>query len=207
MNARQINYVPLRQLLPARANPKRHDLDAITGSIDKFGFVEPVLRDGRTGRLISGHGREEALSAMRDRGDTPPEGVRLADDGDWLIPVIDGWTSRSDAEADAYLVIANHHPTLAGWDHQALSDLLAGVDDDLRDVVRFDQSDLDDLVRANTAPDLDDLADELGDPDPKDTWPLIRFPAPPVTRAAWQSHVDACGAPEHEALAALLDKD
>ncbi|MEU8356488.1 hypothetical protein AB0C27_10810 [Nonomuraea sp. NPDC048882] len=44
---------------------------------------------------------------MAGESKSPPEGVKIGDDGVWLVPILRGWTSRSDAEAEAYLVAAN----------------------------------------------------------------------------------------------------
>jgi hypothetical protein len=67
-DTRRLEYVPLDDLQPAARNPKRHDLPAIGRSIDTFGYVEPVVLDERTGRLVAGHGRVEQLRAARDGG-------------------------------------------------------------------------------------------------------------------------------------------
>lgn len=70
--SRRLEYVPLDELKPAERNPKRHAGDAIQASIGKFGYVEPIVLDERTGRLVAGHGRLEALLAERDSGKPPP---------------------------------------------------------------------------------------------------------------------------------------
>jgi hypothetical protein len=203
----KIAYLPLDEIVEAERNPKLHDDDRLGSSIDQFGLFNAMIRDERTGRLVAGHGRLHNLQARQAKGETPPDGVVTDDDGQWLAPVQVGWASRSDAEAAAVLVIDNHHPSLAGWDYQGLNELLADVPGDLRDIVAFDQDALDDLLAANTPADLDDLADSLGTPQPQDTWPIIRFAAPPSTRAAWQQHLDTCGLDDHEALLALLERE
>lgn len=83
---RRIAYVPLDDITLARTNPKRHATGQVQGSIGRFGLAAPPVLDDRTGRLVAGHGRIEALRAMRDAGQNPPDGIRA--DGDmWLIPV------------------------------------------------------------------------------------------------------------------------
>lgn len=159
----RIEYVALDDLAPAHRNPKGHDLVAIRASIGRFGFVAPAIRDERTGRLVVGHGRCEALRGMRDAGEDPPAGIDLDPDGRWLVPVRAGWSSRSDVEAEAYLVLDNQHTIAGGWDLDELSavvtDLVAN-DPALTDVLGFPDADLADLLGDGPTPDLDDLGDE-----------------------------------------------
>lgn len=146
---RAITYVRLDDIREAELNPKNHDLEAIRASIEKFGYVTPGLLDERTGRLIAGHGRTIALRAMRYAQDTPPAGVRLDNDGAWMVPVITGWASKNDAEAAAYLVIDNHHPTLGGWDEAGLAELLEGIrdaDESLLELTGFDDAEIANLL-------------------------------------------------------------
>jgi DNA modification methylase len=150
--ARTITYVRLDDIREAELNPKEHDLEAIRSSIERYGFVTPGLRDDRTGRLIAGHGRTIALRAMRYAQDVPPPGVRLDADGAWMVPVITGWASKNDAEAAAYLVIDNHHPTLGGWDDEGLAELLEGIrdaDPSLLELTGFDDDEIAALLAAD----------------------------------------------------------
>lgn len=207
---RRVEYLPLDDLTGAEHNPKQHDLAAVRGAIERFGYASPALRDERTGRLVVGHGRTEALRTMRDEGHNPPAGVQADDAGRWLVPVVCGWASRSDAEAAAYLVVDNHHPTLGGWDYPGLAELLESVradDPGLLDVVAFDMDSLGDLVKASQPPDLDELAGQVGEPDPSDTWPIVRIKAPPHVAAAWRQHLDTHQGEEAAAFAALLEVD
>lgn len=210
VETRRVEYVLLDEVAPAPRNPKRHDLAAVRSSIERFGVAAPALRDERTGRLVVGHGRTEALRAIRDDGQSAPAGVQVDKKGRWLVPVVCGWASRSDAEAEAYLVADNHHTVLGGWDHAELAELLESVkadDPELLDVVRFDMQALDDLLKASEPPDLDALADEVGEPQPSDSWPIVRVKVPPHVAAAWRSHVETHNGAEVAAFAALLEVD
>ena len=60
-----IEYLPLSSLKPARRNPKRHDLGTLDQSLDRFGFVAPIILDERTKRIVAGHGRMEAPFAAK----------------------------------------------------------------------------------------------------------------------------------------------
>ena len=123
---RRTEYLPLDHLTPDGANPKDHDLAVIDASIGRFGMIDQIVRDDRTGKIISGHGRHATLTAMRDRGEAPPEGVRVDAGGHWLIPVIVGWASRTDSEARAALIALNRTTELGGW---VDDELLALLDD------------------------------------------------------------------------------
>lgn len=105
-------------------NPKDHDIGAIQKSIERFGFVDAVIIDERTGLLVSGHGRLETLTAIHRAGGAAPAGV-VQSDGRWLIPVQRGWASNSDEDASAYLIAANKTVELGGWDDHKLSELLS----------------------------------------------------------------------------------
>jgi DNA modification methylase len=121
---RRIDYVPFDELKPAKRNPKQHDLGALNTSLGRFSYVEPVVIDERTGRLVAGHGRIEALGQMLLSDAPPPAGVKTDAKGKWLIPVVRGWASKNDKEADAYLIASNRTVELGGWDDALLSELL-----------------------------------------------------------------------------------
>lgn len=168
---RRLDYVDLDAIEPATNNPKEHQIDSVRASIDRFGYVSPMIVDDRTGRLVVGHGRLESLKMRRDAGETPPEGIRIDDTGRWLAPVIRGWASRSDADAAAYLIADNRYTELGGWDHQALADLLDEIGDpDLVELTGWDPADLEDLLADDddTGPGGDignpSLADRFGVP-------------------------------------------
>lgn len=207
-DARRIAYVALDDLLPAERNPKRHRTGALTASVNRFGFVTPVLRDERTGRLVAGHGRAETLRTLRADGASPPEGVRVDSEGRWLVPVIVGWASRSDAEADAYLVADNRQAELGGWDTAELAELLGDLNDtELLEATGYDDHDLADMLRAGAAPDLDRLAAEVGEPGEGDTWPTIKIRCPQHIASAWNAHLVLFERDEVRAFAALLNVD
>lgn len=157
IDPRQIEYLPLSGLEPDGRNPKAHDEGTINDSISRFGVLDLIVRDERTGRIISGHGRRKALLRMQETGEDAPEGVKVDEDGVWLVPVVTGWASRSDTEASAALIALNRTTELGGWDEDALLALL----DDLEDIdggldgVGYSTEDIDDL-RAT----MEDLADE-----------------------------------------------
>lgn len=152
--ARRIEYMPLDDIQPNPANPKAHDTEIIGDSVGRFGYIDGVVLDDRTGYLISGHGRTKTLRAKRDAGEAPPEGVRLADDGTWLVPVQRGWASRSDADAKAALIALNRTTEVGGWVDESLLGLLEELSDEPDGLVGvgYDRDDLDDLRTRLTEP-------------------------------------------------------
>lgn len=150
-----IELVALDDVRAAPRNPKLHS-PAVRGSIERFGFADPLLRDGRTGLLVAGHGRLEALRAARAAGQAPPAGVETDATGAWLVPVTCGWASRSDAEAEAFLVAHNQTTIAGGWDDAALGAMLrdlAAVVPDLGDLpLGFDDASLAGLLAGPAAP-------------------------------------------------------
>lgn len=150
MPARGIEYRPLSTLRPDPANPKDHAIELLTGSVGRFGYIEPIVEDGRTGYLISGHGRAETLDRMRAAGEAPPDGVEVdAQTGEWLVPVSVGWSSRSDAEAHAALVALNRTGEVGGWDDDSLIPILSALaaTEGGLDGIGFTDDDVADLIQ------------------------------------------------------------
>ena len=146
----RIEYVALEELERWPRNPKMHDEAHIERSIERFGFVNPILIDERTGRIVAGHGRLDALQAMRERGDAPPERVK-EEGGRWLVPVVRGVSFNSDVEAQAHLVADNRAVELGGWDDSALVEMLQDVaaqSEELLEAAGYAQRDLERMLTA-----------------------------------------------------------
>jgi ParB-like chromosome segregation protein Spo0J len=72
MMALQITYKDPARLKPRARNPRAHtakQIEQIAASIKEFGFISPILIDGR-GRIIAGHGRVAAAKLI-GMGDVP----------------------------------------------------------------------------------------------------------------------------------------
>jgi hypothetical protein len=206
---RRVEYMPLSKVVDAAVNPKLHDMPGIAASISKHGLGELPLLDERTGRLVAGHGRIDDLRDRFQRGQEPPNGV-VAEDDEWLVPVIRGWESTSDDAAAAYLIGSNGLTMSGGWDDGGLGELLSQLHDAdpaWLEVTGFNADDMDDLLKLAAAPDLDSLGKNLGEPEESDTWPVLRLKAPPHVVQAWRDHVEEYEGDQVAALAALLDVD
>lgn len=160
---RRIEYVALDEIAPADRNAKGHDASLIGGSMDRFGFIEPAVLDERTGRLVAGHGRREKLIDKRDAGESAPEGI-VVRDGVWFVPVVRGWSSIDDTEAEAAGIALNRIGEVGGWRRElgTVLDQLALAPRGLEGL-GFDAADLDQLPHLMG---WDDLASDNGDKEP-----------------------------------------
>jgi hypothetical protein len=178
---RRLVAMPLSELVSAERNPQGHDIAGLSRVIGKFGFVSTPIVDERTGRLVAGHGRAESLRKQKDQHpDSPPEGIDLRPDGEWLVPVLRGWSSRSDEEAEAYLLADNRLTEKGGQDEHLLAEMLAdAADSQLLEFTGYDPEDLDELEKALTgAGDGDGTAEKSA----ANTGILAeRFGVPPFT--------------------------
>jgi DNA modification methylase len=160
---RRIEYVPITDVVGSERNPREHrSIEKVKGSIRQYGFVEGAVHDGRTGRIIAGHGRLEALQAMHAAGEPAPEGIVVEEDGSWRMPLQYGWASASDEAAETLLVNLNRLTETGGWVRNELAELL----DELRttspvdfDLTGFDSGEVDVMLADMAQDDFDALAD------------------------------------------------
>lgn len=159
-STRQVELIDLDEIRPADRNPKTHEHALLRLSFERFGFVEPIVRDDRTGRLVAGHGRVEQLRQARARRETPPPGVSLTEEGTWRVPVITGWASLDDSEAQAYVIASNRTVEAGGWDETILADVIVDLDaqlgDHALDGLGYDLDDALAILSRQLGADLDD---------------------------------------------------
>lgn len=125
----QIETVAISSLLPDPSNERAHgqkNIDAIKGSLAKWGQVEPLILNQRNGLLIGGHGR---LTAMKALGMTEAKVVKV---------------DLDNTQAAALRVALNRTAETAEWDITALQDTLRGLQADDFDLgaIGFDEEDL-----------------------------------------------------------------
>ena len=108
-----IRRLPLASLRPAGYNPRTITAAARAGlaaSIDRWGCVEPVIWNQRSGNVVGGHQRLDALAA---RGDVETD-----------VVVVD-----LDAVEEKALNVALNNQAIAGeWDWGKLSALLPEIE-------------------------------------------------------------------------------
>lgn len=210
LDPRRVEYLPVAELSANPRNPKAHSGEVIDDSIGRFGMLDPIVRDERTGYIISGHGRRQALADREARGETPPEGVKVAEDGSWLVPVVVGWSSRSDTEASAALIALNRTTELGGWVDEELLGLLndlsdAGGDDAFIGVgfTEDDRAALEHLsysIEDDGPRDLDDLFETVGAPTEDDALVRVVLQLPAGLAEQLREMIGTTPA-EHEAAA------
>lgn len=144
----RVDYTPLSQIQTWDRNPKDHDLGQLHQSMNRWGYVQPVLLNEDSERLVAGHGRLETLAQIKSAGGDPPEGIQVADDGDWLVPVIRGVSFASESEAEAYGIADNQLVILGGWDDSRLAEILSdlALEEKGLEGTGYDTEDLDDLL-------------------------------------------------------------
>lgn len=143
MSRLSIEYRDLDSLVEADENPKGHKLAGIAASIRRLRVVESIgIIDGRTQKLVGGHGRSHALKLMLTAGEPAPVGIEAetyaVGDNDgltrWIVPCTVGWSSIDDTEAKAAVISLNQHTIAGGW---ADTDTLGSILDELR-VANYD---------------------------------------------------------------------
>ena len=154
----------LSDLVPADYNPRTISDDALSGlgeSIGRFGLVQPIIVNARTGRVVGGHQRLKVLEAR---------GVEATD-----VVVVD----LAETEEKALNLALNSQVIAGEWTEAALAviEQVARELPDLSEALRM--SDLDEAIRgmfpATAAPVVEDEVPEPPDDPvtkPGDLWVL-----------------------------------
>ena len=162
----EIRTVPVSSLKPAPYNPRRIDAGAMAGlekSIERFGLVEPLIFNERSGFVVGGHQRLKVLRAKKIR--------------ETQVVVVD--LDETDEKA---LNVALNNPAITGEFSDKLGDLLAEIEK--MNGALFADLRLDQLLAESDAKrrkflaqdDLDDAPEPPADPvtQPGDVWVLDR---------------------------------
>ena len=139
-SAQQVEQIPVSDLIPYARNARTHleqQVAQIAGSIQEFGFCNPVLIDKANG-IIAGHGR--VLAAGRLKLERVPC-IRLA--------------HLSDAQKRAYVLADNRIALSSGWDEEMLANELSDLHADEFDMalLGFDADELAKLLAFEEKPD------------------------------------------------------
>ncbi|MCH9647748.1 MAG: hypothetical protein K0U98_05875 [Deltaproteobacteria bacterium] len=173
----ELRYIPLSQARRWDENPKLHDLEALTQSIERHGFGDPPKYDGTLDALVYGNGRTEALERLHQAGGKPPRGILLTAKKEWAVPVIFGVDASSREAALAFAVDHNNLTLLGGglgftdltaiWQEEGLQGVLEQIPDAGELLTTLDSTQVDALLQG---PDFDPVAgDEQSRLDEKKT--------------------------------------
>lgn len=187
--AAQIDYVPVGELTPYARNARTHSkkqIRQIARSIEKFGFVNPVLTSDE-GQIIAGHGRVEAAKLI---GIKSVPALRLS--------------HLNEQERRAYILADNKLAENAGWDKDLLAiELQHLIDFDFDvELTGFAIAEIDLIIEeaGETASKLGSMAEDVV---PEQSGPIIT-----QLGDIWQlgKHRLICGdARDADCIAALLE--
>ena len=167
----RIERIPIDRLIPADYNPRKDlqpgdpEYEKLKRSIEEFGFVEPLVWNKRTGRLVGGHQRLKVLKA---------KGIKEVE-----VSVVDLPENKEKALNIALNKIEGD------WDFPKLKDVLEEIDTGEFDIeiTGFDTEEIERLMTqfAEDNPEEDDFdvekaIEEIEEPitKPGDIWVLGR---------------------------------
>ncbi|MED3654683.1 site-specific DNA-methyltransferase [Heyndrickxia sporothermodurans] len=149
-----IEKVNLEQLIPADYNPRKDlqpgdsEYEKIKRSLEEFGYVDPVIWNKTTGRVVGGHQRLKVLASM-GRTEVECVVVELNEEKEKALNValnkISGdWDKEKLAVLMTDLDAADFDVSLTGFDAAEIDDLFK---DTLRDGVEDDDFDVDEELQ------------------------------------------------------------
>lgn len=149
-----IEKVNLEQLIPADYNPRKDlqpgdsEYEKIKRSLEEFGYVDPVIWNKTTGRVVGGHQRLKVLASM-GRTEVECVVVELDEEKEKALNValnkISGdWDKEKLAVLITDLDAADFDVSLTGFDAAEIDDLFK---DTLRDGVEDDDFDVEEELQ------------------------------------------------------------
>jgi DNA modification methylase len=169
-------WLPVSAFRPWARNPRKNDgapVEKVARSLERFGFVAPIVVWRSAGRMVAGHTRLKALTRiLADNPGFTPKGAP----GPGLARVV-FHEFASEQEADAYALADNRLAEEAEWDDEILRAIQDDVGPELTALAGFTDEDITRLRDDVDAPPADDDApDPPKDPvtKPGDLWTLGR---------------------------------
>lgn len=149
-----IEKIVVEQLIPADYNPRKDlqpgdsEYEKIKRSLEEFGYVDPVIWNKTTGRVVGGHQRLKVLASM-GRTEVECVVVELNEEKEKALNValnkISGdWDKEKLAVLMTDLDAADFDISLTGFDATEIDDLFK---DTLRDGVEEDDFDVDEELQ------------------------------------------------------------
>src|SRR5690625_5272052 len=150
----KIEKIKVEQLIPADYNPRKDlqpgdsEYEKIKRSLEEFGYVDPVIWNKATGRVVGGHQRLKVLASM-GRTEVECVVVELDEEKEKALNValnkISGdWDKEKLAVLMTDLDAADYDVSLTGFDAAEIDDLFK---DTLRDGVEDDDFDVDEELQ------------------------------------------------------------
>ena len=145
----KIKTLPIAQIKPAKYNPRKNltpkdaEYKKLKRSIEKFGYVEPIIVNERTGNVVGGHQR---LKVLQDIGTKEVE-----------VSIVD----LSEAEEKALNIALNK---ISGdWDMPLLNKLLEDLSKSNFDIslTGFDKKETDEALEKSLPFGIDELLTSL----------------------------------------------
>ena len=136
----QIEQIATAELIPYARNARTHSeqqVQQIAGSIQEFGFCNPVLIDAANG-IIAGHGRVMAAQLLKMES----------------VPCL-RLSHLTDAQKRAYVLADNRIALSSGWDEEMLANELSDLHADEFDMalLGFDADELAKLLEFESKED------------------------------------------------------
>lgn len=140
----------LRDLIPAEYNPRKDlkpgdpEYEKLKRSLDEFGYVEPIIWNKQTGRIVGGHQRAKAMMDLGiveadvvviDFNEEKEKGLNIA-----LNKISGSWDNEKLALLIIDLQAADFDVSLTGFDPAEIDDLFK---DSMKDEVHDDDFDVD----------------------------------------------------------------
>ena len=151
-----------------RIHPKGQQ-EALEGVLAEVGWVQEVIVNRRSGRIVDGHLR--VTLALR-QGEKTPVPVKYVD----------------LSEEEEALILASLDPlaAMAATDKEKLDELMQQVQSDNAQVQQM----LSDIAEREgiygDLPTLDELEDQYGEPGERDFWPVVKVQVSPETNQKYQ---------------------
>ena len=209
--------VPLEDLAAFPGNARRGNVELILDSLRANGQYKPLVvrRQGETMTILAGNHTYMALLRHEESRDACPD-WELANDRPCQLCVN---VDRDDPTALAHVIecddatatrinlVDNKAADEGPYDEEALAALLAVLDDDVVGT-GYSVSDAELFTTLPPAmdapPSLDSLAEQYGEPQDDDLWPVLRFRVPPNVRDDFFDLTKGCETPEDDSARFLF---
>lgn len=165
-------------------NPRRGDITTIAASLRAHGQYKPVVvnrgtHTGRPNEVLAGN---HTLMAFRDLAE------RFPDDDRWQTILVH-WVDVDDDRASRIVLVDNRASEVGTVDNDTLYELLTSLENPDLDGTGYDADYITMLAElAGGPPDLDDLADEHGDPLDDDAHTRVGLSLEPEVAKLWTVH-------------------